>query len=120
MANVKLPQSLVTIGNEAFAHCYELYSMELPEGLISIGNRAFAACGACVTYGLDYSGANHFTSVILPSTLKYIGEQAFYMCQSLKSIIIPDKVEKISKYAFNGCYYMTTVVLPAGVTIQQD
>lgn len=114
--NVKLPQSLVTIGNEAFAHCYELYSMELPEGLISIGNRAFAACGARVTYGLDYSGANHFTSVILPSTLKYIGEQAFYMCQSLKSIIIPDKVEKISKYAFNGCYYMTTVVLPAGVT----
>lgn len=42
--------------------------------------------------------------VILPETLKSIGDDAFYDCYSIKSIFIPDGVESIGKRAFSRCH----------------
>lgn len=108
LIDVVLPENLITVGDAAFSTCLGLNSMTLPEGVISIGEKAFLGCGAYDLYGMDYI-CNRFTSITLPSTLKYIGKDAFGLCQSLKSIEIPDGVTRIEEYTFRSCYRLKNV-----------
>ena len=50
-------------------------------------------------------------SIILPSSLKYIGENAFKNC-SINSISMSEGLEGIDKNAFNNCVFNCTVDLP--------
>lgn len=40
----KLPEDLLSIGNDAFAYCKSLSSIEIPAGVKNIGERAFDRC----------------------------------------------------------------------------
>ena len=44
------------------------------------------------------------TKVFIPSTVKVIGEKAFYSCNKLKVVNIPDSVKEIGKNAFRSIY----------------
>ena len=71
-------------------------------------------------YGWFYNG-NHpqhtnLEEINLPSTLKEIGEGAFYQQETLRSIEIPDSVTTIGKYAFAKCTNMTEVIIPSVAT----
>ena len=48
--------------------------------------------------------------VIIPNTVKRIGDYCFCRCKSLKAIIIPPTVEYIGKYAFGNCSLEKLVV----------
>ncbi|MDY0316939.1 MAG: leucine-rich repeat protein, partial [Candidatus Izemoplasmatales bacterium] len=61
---IVLPESLVTIGEYAFAGNYNLVSIVIPEGVTSIGDNAFLGC--------VYLG-----SVVIPSNVTYIGQDVF-------------------------------------------
>ncbi len=52
--------------------------------------------------------------IILPSTLKTIGNEAFSDCVFLDSIIIPDSVVSIGKRAFSGCRF-SSITIPHSV-----
>ena len=54
-------------------------------------------------------------SVIIPNSVKKIGDSAFYNCTSLKSIIIPNSVEKIGWYTFESCLSLESVIIPDSV-----
>lgn len=70
---------------------------EVPEGVTSLGNSSFANC-------------DKLTSVTLPSTLTYIGEDVFLNCR-ITSITIPSNVTTIEIYAFAGCSNLGTVIM---------
>lgn len=55
-------------------------------------------------------------SVVLPQTLKKIGESAFHFCKQLKKICIPDSVESIGAYAFAGCENLREITLPKKIS----
>ena len=57
-----------------------------------------------------------FNEIILPSTLKRIGRNAFNSNHELKEIIIPNSVEYIGPYAFYGCTHLESITLPNGIT----
>ena len=61
----------------------------VPEGVEKIGELAF-----------EHSSAN---TIILPSTLKEIGEGAFYSLDNITEIEIPSSVETIGNGAFDKC-----------------
>ena len=53
--------------------------------------------------------------VLLPSDVKYIGKNAFYYCDALKSIEIPSSVKTIAQEAFYDCEALETVKLNEGL-----
>ena len=60
-----------------------------------------------------FNSCSHIESVILPSSLKSIGESAFLYCIRLKEINIPKGCETIGRSAFGNCRGLQKIVLPA-------
>ncbi len=55
-------------------------------------------------------------SVLLPSSVKRIGDFAFRNCTNLERIMIPNSVESIGREAFLGCTSLQSLELPDSVT----
>ena len=94
--NTFIPNSVTSIGNEAFSKCYNLTSITIPESVTSIGKEAFQGC-------------NGLTSVTIPESVTNIGGMAFQNCSGLTSITIPNSVTSIEEKAFYPCYRLTSV-----------
>lgn len=56
------------------------------------------------------------TSIVLPATLKTIGENAFTGNKNLDKVEIPASVTSIGISAFMGCNSLSSVKLPEGIT----
>jgi len=54
-------------------------------------------------------------SIIIPNTVKTVGEGAFYECEKLKEVIIPEGVTNIGDYAFDLCYGLRNITIPKDV-----
>jgi hypothetical protein len=54
-------------------------------------------------------------SVVIPATVKVIGDEAFFSCSSLKTVVIGEGIEAIGEYAFFGCSRLTTVTIGGDV-----
>ena len=91
-----IPNSVTSIGDEAFSRCSSLTSIIIPNSVTSIGEWAFSRCSS-------------LTSIIIPNSVTSIGESAFYECSSLTSITIPNSVTSIGDEAFYGCSNITSV-----------
>lgn len=62
-----------------------------------------------------YMECTSLTTVSLPSTVKIIGDYAFYGCSALTSVTLPDGLEEIGHDAF-GETGLTSIALPASLT----
>ena len=82
-----IPNSVTSIGEEAFACCDGLTSVTIPNSVTSIGSYAFAGCDG-------------LTSVTIPNSVTSIGDEAFDGCTGLTSVTIPNSVTKIGKGVF--------------------
>lgn len=78
------------------------------------------------------------TSVVIPNTVKVIGENAFYKCTSLTSVTMPDTLSSIqissneynaysfvanaiAPFTFSGCFQLSgNITIPEGVTTISD
>ncbi len=98
-----IPNNVTTIGNSAFAGCYDLTSVTLPADLTTIYDAAFVRCSA-------------LTSITIPNGVTTIGDGAFYNCVTLTSVTIGDSVTSIGNDAFGWCYALTSVTIPDSVT----
>lgn len=62
---------------------------------------------------VKYSGAS--TDVVIPDTVRKIGEECFANMM-ISSVIIPDSVTTIGRGAFLGCVSLTSITIPNGIT----
>ena len=98
-----IPNSVTSIGSEAFEGCTGLTSITIPNSVTSIGNFAFDGC-------------NSLTSITIPNSVTSIGYWTFSCCSSLTSITIPDGVTSIGDMDFGGCSGLTSITIPNSVT----
>ncbi len=98
--NLTIPNSVTSIGYEAFAYCTSLTSIEIPNSVTSIGGYAFSNCTS-------------LTSVTIPNSVISIGNNAFYNCSGLTSVTIPNSVTSIGNYAFCECTGLTSLTCEA-------
>ena len=66
--------------------------------------------------GALFSVCTSLTSIDIPNSVTWIGNDVFQFCNGLKSITIPNSVTSISSGAFQYCSSLTSIVIPSGVT----
>ena len=91
-----IPNSVTSIGENAFSWCESLTSVTIPDSVRSIGYHAFVGCES-------------LTSVTIGNSVTSIENSAFQGCESLTSVTIPDSVTSIGWGAFNGCTSLTSI-----------
>lgn len=125
ITEVIVPETVKTIGGNAFYKCSALTSLQLPSGVEEIGDYAFYECSALaidVTLpGLKTLGKGAFQISGIKSLnltgapLATIPEFAFGQCSSLASITLNEGLSIIGSSAFTGAV-VTELTIPSTVT----
>ena len=95
--NLVIPNTVTTIGNEAFFGCEKLSgTLTLSNSLKSIGDKAFIACSGLTG------------ELTIPNSVKNIGKFAFCNCSRfMGELTIPNSVKNIGTSAFENCIGFT-------------
>ena len=93
---VAIPNTVTTIGDNAFTYCTGLTSVTIPDSVTTIGDRAFSGCAG-------------LTSVTIGNGVTTIGQYAFESCAGLTSVTIPNSVTTIGITAFGSCSSLTSI-----------
>ena len=124
--NSVIPNSVTSIGSDAFFGCEGLTSIEIPNSVTNIGLEAFSDCTGLTSIEIPnsvtnigdaaFSGCTGLTSIEIPNSVTDIGDEAFADCTGLTSIEIPNSVTNIEFKAFYGCTGLTSIEIPNSVT----
>ena len=95
---ISIPDSVISIDEEAFQNCSKLPSITLPNGIKAIKDGTFEGCSA-------------LKSIIIPDGTEYIGSFAFSGCYALSEISIPESVSGIGEYAFSFCNSLSKITV---------
>lgn len=140
LPSITIPSSVTSLGYNAFQSCTALTECSLPNSVTQIGNYPFYQCTSLTTpvynnkffaylpttYEGEYNipdgietivgGAfrlcTSLTSVKLPKSLSYIGNQSFRQCSALTTVtIMSDVIDNIGALAFNNCSALNTIYI---------
>ncbi len=92
LRSIVIPASVTSIDDRAFYKCESLKHISIPDSVISIGKEAFCECG-------------NLRGAVVPASVTLIGDRAFYKCESLKRVVLPASVTSISDELFQYCIY---------------
>ncbi len=93
-----IPDTVTTIGKDAFYCCSDLTSVTIPKSVKTIGAYAFCGCTG-------------LTGITIPASVEVIGSGAFYECSGITAVKVPDSVREIGEYAFFRCTSLGTVTI---------
>ena len=137
--SVTLPDSVKTVKDTVFSGCTKLATVSIGSGLESLGDKVFHDCSALVSFTVSaenpyfssadgvlfdkaktelilYPAAKTGDSYTLPSTVRSIGEYAFYGNDTVATVTLADVTESIDDNAFLWCVGLTTVVTGSKLT----
>ncbi len=127
------------IGDKAFAGCEDITSIIIPATVTSIGAEVFDYCKGLTSISVNsnntkftsvdgvlfnkaktklvqYPCGNTKTSYTIPSTVKYIGNNAFAWSTKLLKVVPNDSIISIGDYGFAYCGSLESITLPTTVT----
>lgn len=108
--HVVISDGIEIIGNGVFEACFNLVGITIPESVSSIGEDAFWDCHKLksITLGsitkvnmCTFLGCINLENIVIPDTVTIIDVQAFQDCYNLASVTIPLSVKTIDLLAFD-------------------
>jgi hypothetical protein len=101
--DIKIPNSVTSIGESAFFNCSGLTSVTIGNSVVTIGYYAFFNCSG-------------LTSVTIPNSVTSIGDYAFNACNSLASIhLLGETPPTVGSDNFTNKQYINMIVyVPKG------
>ncbi|MDR1846549.1 MAG: leucine-rich repeat protein [Bacteroidales bacterium] len=127
---LNIPNSVTSIGYQAFYNCSGLISLTIGNSVMSIAYYAFSSCSGLtsVTWNAvnctlpthaSYSpffNNTSITNVTIGDSVQVIPNYLFYGCSNLTSITFPNSVTSIGQFAFYNCSGLTSVTIGNSVT----
>ncbi|MCH5274352.1 MAG: leucine-rich repeat domain-containing protein [Lachnospiraceae bacterium] len=140
LKEVKLPNSVLRLGNGAFADCTALEKFTIGSGLSDPGIGTFAGCIALKTITVDKNNTafsvddgclynadksklylllpvRKSDSYTMPSSVTDIAEYAFWGNEAVTTVRLSSNLKKIPDYAFANCKSLTGISIPYSVTV---
>ncbi len=96
IVEVTVPDSVTSLGMEAFYTCRNLERVTLGDGVKSVGAYAFTNC-------------DRLSGVDLGKGVEEIQTFAFAFCRSLVSLTLPERLQSIGEKAFNDCHKLVEI-----------
>lgn len=90
VSSVKIPNTVTSIGDDAFWGCVNLTAVFMPDAVSTIGYGAFTFCNKMETF-------------TVPSLVNKINSTVFLGCSGLNALTLPTVVNSIDKAAFWNC-----------------
>jgi hypothetical protein len=123
---LSIPDSVLLIKNHAFSGCKKLKTASLSENLWSINKGLFCGCFELesVRIGQKITEINYRAfyncklrnlktddgdDMIIPESVRFIGNSAFYNCE-MRTLTIPPKTF-LSDYCFSSCSKLNAVII---------
>ncbi len=143
LTSIVLPNSVVSIGANAFAFCNKLKTFNVPASVKTIGNGVLKSCASLTTITVDEANTNYttgigalftkdhstllqfpaystYTNIMIPDGVKTIAPEAFLGASRLKIVSIYKSVQTIGEKAFANSsinnvkvYWSTPLTVPA-------
>jgi hypothetical protein len=101
-ATYVIPNSVTSIGEQAFRYGVGLEGIAITNNVTVIGSQAFLGC-------------SNLVSATIGTNVVNIVDDAFWNCVSLANINIPDSVTNIGENVFYNCIDLTNAVIPDSV-----
>ncbi len=131
---VQLPDSLKSIGNDAFIGCRKLESVIIPKGVDEIsgnpftyctikdisvdsGNTVFCAADGCLMNKNTHELVTGTIEGIIPENTLVIGRGAFEGYAAIEKVVIPEGVTEIGSFAFDECYSLCEIEFSSTVEV---
>ena len=124
ITSITIPNSVTSIGKQAFYLCESLTSITIPNSVTNISKKAFESCSGLTSVNIPnslkwiekgtFAGCKNLTSITIPNSVTLIGKEAFESCSGLTSLTIPNSVTNIGDGAFRGCSGLTSITVEEG------
>ena len=124
LASAVIPETVVSIGDYAFAYRKNLSEMAIPSSVTAIGSYAFADCENLKTIEVSES-VKSIQSCVFKNcvsltkatwrTLVSVPDSVFENCSALTDVKLSN-VTKIGERAFFGCIGLKEIILPQSLT----
>lgn len=104
-----------------------VFSFYIPRTVKKIGVAAFRACKDLQSVKFDsdveleefedslFRDCISLNNIIIPQSVKKIGDWSFGGCRNLKKIELPEGITDIGDFAFSGCYSLEKIVFPGSL-----
>ena len=137
LSSITISNSVNSIGEGAFRNCTSLTSITIPNLVTNIAPRFFYECFSLISINVNNDNPNYSSengvlfdknkttlvcfpagktsAYIIPNSVKFIGDHAFYGCRLLSAVTIPNSVIRIESNTFAYCSSLTSINIPSTI-----